>query len=159
MRIILPRLKTQLRHNFFEYILLTVLFVFFSYFSFSVVKLGKQLAEKVSIKDLHALVMLKLSKKLNIESSAGCNYEYLAAHFDMSSDNIHLISQKKNPTKEVLKWIRQNPENTVAKLRETLVEMERDDCVKIIDEKYKCEVYLVYESPVNDEYLLLLLYG
>ena len=155
MRIILPRLKTQLRHNFFEYILLTVLFVFFSYFSFSVVKLGKQLAEKVSIKDLHALVMLKLSKKLNIESPAGYDYEYLAAHFDMSIDNIHLISQKKNPTKEILKWIGQKPQNTVAKLRETLVEMERDDCVKIIDEKYKCEVCLVYESPVNDEYLLL----
>ena len=70
----------------------------------------------------------------------------------MSSDNIHLISQKKDPTKEVLNWVGQN---TVAKLRETLVEMERDDCVKIIDEKYKCEVCLVYESPVSEEYLLL----
>ena len=54
----------------------------------------------------------------------------------MSSDNIHLISQKKDPTKEVLNWVGQN---TVAKLRETLVEMERDDCVSIIDKKYKCE--------------------
>ena len=140
---------------------MTVLFVLFfiSNSSFSVVEFGKQCAEKVSIKDLHASVILELCKKLNIESSAGCNYEYLAAHFDMSSDNIHLISQKKNPTKEVLKWIGQKPKNSVAKLRETLVEMERDDCVEIIDEKYKCEVYLVYESPVNDEYLLLLLYG
>ena len=57
----------------------------------------------------------------------------------MSINNIHLIAQKNDPTKEVLKWIRQNPENTVAKLRETLVKMKRDDCVEIIDEKYKCE--------------------
>ena len=99
--------------------------------------------------------MLKLCKKLNIESTVGCDYRYLAAHFDMSSDDIRLISQEKDQTQEVLKWIGQKPQNTVAKLRETLVEMERDDCVAIIDEKYKCEVCLVYESPVNDEYLLL----
>ena len=109
----------------------------FSYFYFSVVEFGKQLGEKVSIKDLHALVMLELCQKLNIERAVGCDYRHLAAHFDMSSDDIHLISQKKDPTKEVLKWLGQNPQNTVAKFRETL------------------EVCLVYESSVSDEYLLL----
>ena len=130
------------------YILLTVLFVFFffSYFSFSVAELGKQCAEKVSIKDLNALVMLDLCKKLNIESPAGCDYKYLAAHFGMSWDDIKLISQEKDRTQEILKWIGQTPQNTVAKLREILVKMERNDCVAIIDEKYKCEVCLVWIS-------------
>ena len=83
--------------------------------------------------------MLDLCKKLNIESPAGCDYKYLAAHFGMSCDDIKLISQEKDRTQEVLKWIGQKPKNSVAKLRETLVEMERDDCVSIIDKKYKCE--------------------
>ena len=134
---------------------MTVLFLF-SYYSFSVAKLVKQCAEKVSIKDLHPLVMLKLCQKLNIESTVGCDYRHLAAHFDISSDDIHRISQEKDSTKEVLKSLGHKPvQNTVVKLRETLVEMERDDCVQIIDKKYKCEVCLVYESPVSDEYLLL----
>ena len=112
------------------------LFCLFSYFYFSVVEFGKQLGEKVSIKDLHALVMLELCQKLNIERAVGCDYRHLAAHFDMSSDDIHLISQKKDPTKEVLEWLGQNPQNTVAKFRETLVKMKRHDCVELIDEKY-----------------------
>ena len=82
--------------------------------------------------------MLKLCKKLNIASTAGGDYRYLAGHFGMSSDDIHLISRKENPTNEVLKWVGGIPQNTAAKLRETLVKMKRYDCVKIIDEKYKC---------------------
>ena len=99
--------------------------------------------------------MLELCQKLNIECAIGCDYRHLAAHYDMKSDDIDLISQKGNPTKEVLKWVGQKPQNTVAKFRAILVEMKRDDCVELIDKKYKCEVCLVHESSVSDEYLLL----
>ena len=99
--------------------------------------------------------MLELCKRLNIEST-GRDYRHLAANFDMSIGDIHLIAQKRDPTEEVLQRVGQNPQNTVATLRETLVKMERDDCVEIIDEKYKCEVCLVYEFPVSNEYLLII---
>ena len=112
------------------------LFCLFSYFYFSVVEFGKQLGEKVSIKDLHALVMLELCQKLNIERAVGCDYRHLAAHFYMSSDDIHLISRKMNPTREVLEWVVEHPQYTLAKLRETLVKMKRDDCVELMDEEY-----------------------
>ena len=46
------------------------------------------------------------------------------------------VSQGQDKTQEVLNWIGRNPTNTVAKLREILVEMRRDDCVEIIDKKY-----------------------
>ena len=92
--------------------------------------------EKVSIKDLHGLVMLQLCSKLDINLSVGCDYRYLAAHFDMTYERITRISQGQNKTHEVLRWIGLNPRNTVAKLREILNTMERDDCVEIIDKKY-----------------------
>ena len=92
--------------------------------------------------------MLELCKKLNIEST-GRDYRYLAAYFDMSTDDIHQIARKKDPTEEVLQRVGQNPKNTVAILRKTLVKMERDDCVAIIDEKYKCEVCIIYGSSCS----------
>ena len=126
-------------------------FVLFIYL-FSVVGFEKQPAEKVGIKDLNALVMLELCKKLNIECAVGCDYRELAARFEMTSDDINLISQGKDQTQEVLKWAGRKPENTVSKLREKLVEMGRDDCVAIIDKEYKCEVCLVYKSLVANIY-------
>ena len=115
----------------------------------------KQPAEKDCVNDLNSLVMLELCKKLNIECAVGCDYRDLAAHFEMISDDIRLISQGKEQTQEVLKWVGRKPENTVAKLREKLVEMERDDCVAIIDKEYKCEVCLVYGSSVTNIYYYL----
>ena len=95
-----------------------------------------QSRENVTIKDLNLLVMLQLCDKLDIKQSLGSDYRYLAAHFDMPNDHLMRISQGQDKTQEVLNWIGRNPTNTVAKLREILVEMRRDDCVEIIDKKY-----------------------
>ena len=95
-----------------------------------------QCRDNVSIKDLNSLVMLQLCKKLDIEQSLGGDYRYLAAHFRMPNDHIMRISQEQNKTREVLNWIGRNPGNTVAKLKQILVDMRRDDCVEIIDKKY-----------------------
>ena len=95
-----------------------------------------QSGDNVSIKDLNSLVMLQLCKKLDIEQSLGGDYRYLAAHFHMPNDDITAISQGQNKTREVLNWIGRNPGNTVAKLKQILVDMRRDDCVEIIDKKY-----------------------
>ena len=92
--------------------------------------------EKVSIKDLNALVMLQLCRKLDINLSAGYNYRDLAARFGMSYERLTQISQGQNKTHEVLSWIGLNPRNTVSKLRGILNTMERDDCVEIIDKEY-----------------------
>ena len=81
--------------------------------------------------------MLQLGKKLDVKNSDGGDFRYLAAYFDMSTQDIDLISEKDDRTKKVLSYIGGNPANTVSKLREILVEMERDDCVAIIDKKYK----------------------
>ena len=85
--------------------------------------------------------MLQLCKKLDVKKSVGGDYRYLAAYFDMSTEDIDLISEKDDRTKEVLSYVGRNPTNTVSKLREIFVEMERDDCVAIIDSKYKQEVH------------------
>ena len=95
-----------------------------------------QSGDNVSIKDLNLLVMLQLCEKLDIEQSLGGDYKYLAAHFHMTNDHIIRISQGQNKTREVLNWIGRNPRNTVAKLRQILVDIRRDDCVEIIDKKY-----------------------
>ena len=95
-----------------------------------------QSGHNVSIKDLNSLVMLQLCKKLDIEQRLGGDYKDVAAHFGMPNDDITTISQGQNKTREVLNWIGRNPRNTVAKLRQILVDIRRDDCVEIIDKKY-----------------------
>ena len=52
----------------------------------------------------------------------------------MPNDDILIISQNLDPTDNVLQWVERNPKNTIAKLREVLQTMGREDCVKIIDE-------------------------
>ena len=95
-----------------------------------------QSGANVSIKDINLLIMLQLCDKLDIKQSLGGDYRYLAAHFEMPNDHLMRISQGQDKTQEVLNWIGRNPRNTVAKLREILVNMRRDDCVEIIDKKY-----------------------
>ena len=95
-----------------------------------------QSGANVSIKDINLLIMLQLCDKLDIKQSLGGDYRYLAAHFEMPNDHLMRISQGEDKTQEVLNWIGRNPRNTVAKLREILVNMRRDDCVEIIDKKY-----------------------
>ena len=96
----------------------------------------KQSGDDVSIKDLNSSVTQQLCKKLDIEQMLGGDYKDVAAHFDMPNDDITIISQGQNKTREVLSWIGRNPRNTVAKLRQILVNKRRDDCVEIIDKKY-----------------------
>ena len=93
-------------------------------------------SDNVSIKDLNSLVILQLCEKLHIEQKLGGDYKYLAAHFGMPNDHIMRISQEQNKTREVLNWIGRFPGNTVAKLRQILVNIQRDDCVDIINKKY-----------------------
>ena len=95
-----------------------------------------QSGENVSIKDLHSLVKLQLCQKLDIGRILGGDYRYLAANFDMPNDHMMRISQGQNKTQEVLNWIGTNPRNAVAKLRQILVNMRRDECVEIINKKY-----------------------
>ena len=80
------------------------------------------------------LVRQGVCKKLDILDDVGGDFRTLAAHFGMPSDELDLISQNGNATHRVLRWAGRNPENTIAKLREILLDMERWDCVKIIDE-------------------------
>ena len=96
----------------------------------------RQSAENVSVKDLNLMIMLQLCDKLDIKQSLGGDYRYLAAHFYMHSDDMIRVSQGQDKTLQVLNWIGRNPINTVAKLREVLVNMERYDCVDIINKEY-----------------------
>ena len=89
---------------------------------------------EISVNKLHALTRQQICKKLDIREDYGGDFRTLAAHLDMSSDDLDLISQERNPTHKVLRWWGRNPENTVSKLREVLMEMGRLDCVKILDE-------------------------
>ena len=109
----------------------------FLMFCFVATEDSRQPAKQVSVKNLNALVILELCKKLDVKKSVGGDYRFLAAYFDMSTEDIDLISEKDDRTKEVLSYVGRNSTNTVSKLREIFVKMERDDCVAIIDEKYK----------------------
>ena len=86
------------------------------------------------VNDLHLLLRQEICKKLDIKHSTGRDYRKLAAHFGMPNDDMRIISQNPDPTDNVLQWVGHNPNNTVAKLREVLETMGREDCVKIIDE-------------------------
>ena len=62
----------------------------------------------------------------------------------MSAQDIQTISQKPNPTDNVLAWMGRRRINTIAMLRMVLVTMERDDCVKIIDESLQSGMYCYF---------------
>ena len=89
----------------------------------------------VSINDLAPLVRQKICKKLDIKQCIGRDYRELAARLKMSNDDISLLSQRENANESILKWAEQNPQNTVGTLRTIFLEMNRHDCVKIIDQK------------------------
>ena len=72
---------------------------------------------------------------MNIEQCLGSDYRKLAAHLKMTNDDISLLSQQKNATESILKWAEHNPQNIVGTLRTIFLEMNRHDCVKIIDQK------------------------
>ena len=74
---------------------------------------------------------------MNIEHDLGGDYRDLADRLGMTNDDIILLSQRKNATESILVWAERKNENTVGKLRKIFLEMERDDCVEIIDKSYE----------------------
>ena len=94
------------------------------------------------------MIRQRICKKLDIQDNVGGDYRELAARFGMPNDDIDLISQRTNQTHEVLRWIARNPENTIDKLQDVLLDMGRLDCVRIIEKAPKsgmvdhgCRVY------------------
>ena len=92
----------------------------------------RQPPKELSINGLAPLARHGICQKLDIEDDFGGDYRELAARFEMSSNCLDLISQGANRTHRVLRWAGRNPENTVAKLREILLDMGRFDCIQII---------------------------
>ena len=80
------------------------------------------------------MVRRKICKKLDLKHPLGTDYRELADHFKIPNEDIRTISQKSDPTDKLLEWLGHNPKNTIAKLRQVLVAMKRDDCVEIIDQ-------------------------
>ena len=104
------------------------------FFSFSVGQNTSQLAKELSVNDLDPLVRRKICKKLDLKHPLGGDYCELADHFKIPNEDIRTISEKSDPTDKLLEWLGHNAENTIAKLRQVLVAMKRDDCVEIIDQ-------------------------
>ena len=88
----------------------------------------------MSVNDLDPLVRRKICKKLDLKHPLGADYRELAEHFMIPNEDIRTISQNSDPTDKVLEWLGHNPKNVIAKLRQVLVAMKRDDCVEIIDQ-------------------------
>ena len=74
---------------------------------------------------------------MNIEHDLGGDYRDLADRLGMTNDEIILLSQRKSATESILVWAERKAENTVGKLGKIFVDMERDDCVGIIDKSYE----------------------
>ena len=111
----------------------------------------------VSINDLAPLVRQKICRKMNIEQCLGSDYRKLAAHLKMTNDDISLLSQQKNATESILKWAEHNPQNIVGTLRTIFLEMNRHDCVKIIDQKlWKC---MRYDLPTELSWKVILAFA
>ena len=100
--------------------------------------------EPCPLKDLCLLVRQKICKKLDIKQAIGGDYRDLAANFYMPHDDILLISQNPDPTDNVLQWVGRKPKNTIAKLRDVLQTMRREDCVAIIDQGRQWGKYCRY---------------
>ena len=91
----------------------------------------------------------QICRKLDIEHPLGGDYQTLASNFNMSAQDIQTISQKPNPTDNVLAWMGRRRINTIAMLRMVLVTMERDDCVKIIDESLQSGMYCYFRKHLS----------
>ena len=98
---------------------------------------------------LNPLARLQICRELDIKHPLGGDYQTLAALFNMSTEDIEKISQKPNPTDNVLVWMGRKPINTIAKLRNVLVTMERDDCVEIIDKSLQSGMYCYFRKHLS----------
>ena len=71
---------------------------------------------------------------LDVNRPLGGDFRDLASRLHMSRPQIDFISQKTNPTDEILKWWGPSKSATVKNFREILLKMGRDDAVAILDE-------------------------
>ena len=85
------------------------------------------------VSDIPYLVVENICRLLNVKSAIGNDFRRLAGELGMKTSNVRLLSQKDNPTDEVLKWWEPQISATVNKFREVLIRMERHDVVEILE--------------------------
>ena len=117
------------------------LFYHLIYYFFSVGQSTSQLVKESSVNNFDPLIRRNICKKLDLKDPLGKDYRELAAHFKIPNEDIRTISQNSDPTDKVLQRLGHNPKITIAKLREVLVTMGRDDCVEIIDQSPQSGMY------------------
>ena len=113
----------------------------FNPFFFSVGQSTSQLTKDLSVNDLEWSVRRKICQKLDLKDTLGKDYRELPARFNIPNEDIRTISQNSDPTDKVLQRLGYDPKITIAKLREVLVTMGRDDCVEIIDQSPQSGMY------------------
>ena len=86
------------------------------------------------VSDIPYAVMKKMCCLLNVKSAVGDDYRALAGELGMKTSDVRLLSQKDDPTDEVMKWWEPQKSATVKEFREILMRMQRHDVLAIIDE-------------------------
>ena len=87
------------------------------------------------VSDIPYAVMNKICRALNVKSAAGDDFRALAGELKMKTSDVRLLSQKDDPTDEVLKWWEPQKSATVKEFREILMRIKRTDVLAIIDER------------------------
>ena len=85
------------------------------------------------VSDIPYLVVEEVCRLLNVESAVGSDFRRLAGELGMKISDVWLLSQKDNPTEEVLKWWIPQKTATVNKFREILIGIERHDVLGVLD--------------------------
>ena len=85
------------------------------------------------IKDLPYMKRDKICRMLNVERFLGGDFKTLAGELGMTNQNIKLISERGNPTEEVLTWWETKKCATTHYFRQILQKMGRDDVVEELD--------------------------
>ena len=87
----------------------------------------------VMVSDIPYLVLENICRLLNVEVAVGSDFRRLASELGMKISDVWLLSQKDNPTEEVLKWWIPQKTATVNKFREILIRIERHDVLGVLD--------------------------
>ena len=86
------------------------------------------------VSDIPYAVMKKIRRALNVKSTLDNDFRALAGELGMETSDVRLLSQKDDPTDEVLKWWEPQKSATVKEFREILMQMQRPDVLAILDE-------------------------
>ena len=92
-----------------------------------------EVSNPVMVSDIPYLVVEEVCRLLNVESAVGSDFRRLAGELGMKISDVWLLSQKDNPTEEVLKWWIPQKTATVNKFREILIGIERHDVLGVLD--------------------------